>query len=184
MKYYKKLFIPEEATIRNKSLQFIKARPRIYHHQDPGSWYNFDFKQFIEACPEVLHAFDSYGLRCKFAAVIVMLKQEHLHLHVDYGSLHTLARINIPLCGCEGSRTNFYVGGNPVLYVNPVTGIKSYKMENSHECRLIDYVEMDQTAVIRTSVVHDVTLPGNFVPPRIMLTLSFDKDPVFLLDQH
>lgn len=47
---------------------------------------------------------------------------------------------------------------------------------------LLDEVEIDCVTVIRVNTAHTVFMPPKAPNPRITLTLSFDKDPTFLLD--
>ena len=44
-----------------------------------------------------------------------------------------------------------------------------------------DRVEVDQPTVLRVRAAHKVIMNAH-TPPRINLTLGFDKDPVYMLD--
>lgn len=178
MKYYKKIKIQFYEEIVLNSLNFIKLYPKIFYRQNiNASFYELNFINYIKQVPMINDAFLDFNLRCIKAAVYVMYNNTHTSIHKDGD--YPQARINIPLLNCKDSFTNFYSNCKLERWVNPDSGVISYRnlIQNYN---LIDKVEIDQPTVLRISQPHNVEMNENY-SPRICLTLTFDKDPVFLL---
>jgi hypothetical protein len=139
-----------------------------------------DLNEFKQYCPKLDLGFSRYNLNCTFAVAYIMYNNSHTSIHVDaysYGE----ARVNLPILNVTGTFTRFFSGGEFKEVVNPTTGIRAHKLSNLKNFRLEDKVEIDQPTVIRVNEPHDVIMDMKN-SPRITLTLGFDKDPVFLLE--
>jgi hypothetical protein len=53
--------------------------------------------------------------------------------------------------------------------------------KSANGLKMVDRVEITQATVIRVNEPHDVVMNSN-TEHRITLTLGFDRDPVFLLE--
>jgi hypothetical protein len=181
MQYYKELDIDHFDTIVEKSLEFIKSKSKIYERQLDGSWYNINISELLESVPEISLAFNKFNLVPVMAASYVMYDRRHTAIHVD--AYPSLTRINIPLLNCSGTYTTFYKNSQVKEFINPRTKIVSYRNVNT-DVELADRVELKKATVLRTNQAHSVDLPITNPVPRITLTLGFDRDPVFLLDDE
>jgi hypothetical protein len=183
MLYYKEIDIPHYDSIVQKSLEFIKSNEIVYFRKkSSASFYVLDVKSYLNAVPEVRLSFLKYNLICNFVAAYVMYNSMHTAIHTDEGTRK--ARINLPLLNCDNTFTNFYSGGELQEYINPDTGMISRQPLRINGVRLEATIEIKKATVVRISELHKVILPKKNPIPRITLSLGFDKDPVFLLDEN
>ena len=175
-RYYQKIEIDHLDTIRTKCLEYVKSHRDIYYQEPIGSYRNLNFNELTECCPELLTAFDRYNIKCTYAAAFVLYKNNGVFVHIDAGN--DQARINVPLENCKNTFTNFYQGGTPLEYVNPETGTTATRLVGA---TLVDKVEIDQATVIRIKAPHSITMDEEHAP-RVTLTMGFDRDPVFMLE--
>jgi len=178
--YYKKIEIDHLDTIKIKCLEYIKNQKEIYLQKPVGSFRFLNFQELTSFCPELLTAFNRYRLTCTYAIAFIMYSNSDIVPHIDDKDI-IQARINIPLENCKNTFTIFFEGGTPTLYVNHNTGV-STTLYKGPELRVVDKVEIDQPTVIRIKAPHSVQMDDAHAP-RVTLTLGFDRDPVFLLDE-
>lgn len=181
MKYYKEISIPNFDLIVKKCLVFVKSQPFIYFRKvETASYYNLDHSKLKLACPELVNAFSFYDLTINYSAVYIMYHPSHTQPHRD--AFHQQARINIPLMNCHGTYTTFYKGGITEPSIHSELGApREYVVGGDLE--ICDKVEIIKPTVLRISEVHDILMPENNPVPRINLSLGFEKDPVFLLEE-
>ena len=177
MKYYNKIELDNLDVIIDKCLGYVRLQEDIYLRRKSASFYWLDTAKLLDECPEINKSFSKFGLTCNYAAVYITYKKSDATIHVD--DYHHKARINIPLLNCKGSFTNFYSNVKFEKVFNEQTKIPHLRVTNT-DYKLEDRVEIDQPTVILTSEAHMVDM-NIAVPPRITLTLGFDKDPVFLI---
>ena len=175
--YYRKIKIDYLSEIITKCLSYVKTQEDIYFQKTVGAYRNLNFDELIDCCPELLTAFDRYNIKCTYAATFVTYQNLGIFPHRDGGN--DQARINIPLENCKNTFTEFYEGGQPHVYVNPLTKIIATRIVDA---RLVDQVEIDQATVIRVKAPHSVKMDEDHFP-RVTITIGFDRDPVFLLDE-
>lgn len=181
MKYYKKIDIDFYDEIVADALSYIKdQKPDIYYRRLNATYYVLDLAEFKKYCPKIDLGFARYNLVCTYAVAFVMYTTSHVGVHID-NYQNGDARINIPLLNTEGSYTRFFTGGVFKKTVNPETGIPASILKSIDDLKLVDKVEINSTTVIRVNEPHDILMNMNTVP-RITLTLGFDRDPVFLLE--
>jgi hypothetical protein len=181
MKYFKEIEIDHYDVVVQKSLDFIKSKPVIYHRLlGVASWFNLDIKEMLIPVPELNFAFSKFNLRPIMVSAYVMYDPKNTSIHTDF--YPSQARINIPLLNCAGTYTRFFTNVKTEKWINPDSGIPSFRAINDDYC-LAAEVEMKQATVLRTSTPHTVYMPKDNPVPRITLTIGFDKDPVFLLEK-
>lgn len=178
MQYYKKIEIPNLQGIIAKCLAYVKTQKEIYYQYPRGSFRHLNFEELISHCPELMTAFSHYNIKPIHAVAIVVYRNRDMFVHIDHHDLDMQARVNIPLQNCNNTYTEFYTGGEKEEYVNPLTGITASKIVNA---TLVDRVEVDKATVLRVTEPHTVRIDERFAP-RVTLSISFDKDPIFLLD--
>ena len=174
--YYQKIEIDYLDQIMTKCLAYVKTQEDIYFQKQVGAYRNLNFNELITACPELSTAFDRYDIKCTYSASFILYTTAGNFVHIDAGT--DQARINIPLENCQNTFTEFYEGGKSLSYTNSVTGTTATRIIGA---KLVDQVEIDQATVIRVKAAHSVRMDENHAP-RVTLTLGFDRDPVFLLD--
>jgi hypothetical protein len=179
MKYYTELDIDYFDVIVKKSLDFVKNKSEIYERRSNASWYDIKISELLEVVPEISLAFSKFNLTPVMAAIYVMYDRRHTAIHRD--AYPSLARINIPLLNCAGTYTNFYKNDIVKEFINPQTRVKSYRNVNAN-IQLVDRIELKKATVLRTNEPHTVELPMKNPVPRITLTIGFNRDPVFLLE--
>jgi hypothetical protein len=177
--YYRKIKIDYLSEIITKCLSYVKTQEDIYFQKTVGAYRNLNFDELIDCCPELLTAFDRYNIKCTYAATFVTYQNLGIFPHRDGGN--DQARINIPLENCKNTFTGFYKGGMPLSYVNKTTGTIATRFIGPG-ITLIDQVEIDQATVIRVKAPHSVKMDEDHFP-RVTITIGFDRDPVFLLDE-
>ena len=181
MKYYKKIEIDFYNEVVSDTLNYLKnKKPDIYNRKINATYYILDINDFKEFCPKLDLAFLRYGIVCDFAVAFVMKTNSDSPLNVDNYSKGD-ARINIPILNTKGTYTRFYTGGTFKEIVNPITKVPALRLKNIDGLKRVDSVEIDQATIIRVNEPHDILMDTNN-SPRITLTLGFDKDPVFLLE--
>lgn len=181
MKYYKKIEIDYYDDIVADTLSYLKnQKPDIYNRKIDATYYVLDLDEFKKFCPKLDLGFQKYEIVCNFAVAFVMNTNRDNSIHIDnypYGN----TRINIPILNTKGTITTFYTGGTFQEIINPITNIKHFKLTDIRTIRRADIVEINQPTVIRVNEPHSVHMDIKN-SPRITLTLGFDKDPIFLLE--
>jgi hypothetical protein len=179
MRYFRELELDNLDILIEKSLAHVKMLYDVYNGKQ--TWNMLDYPQLLVACPELETAFLKYGLICNYAAIIMISKSGYYPPpHVD-GKKFATARINLPLLNCKNTRTEFF--SNVQVRSSDVHGLSYYVAINT-DYVLEDYFELSKATVLRVKEPHRVTVPNNNPVPRIALTLGFDKDPIFLLDDN
>ena len=175
MLYYKYLEIDNFEIIQQKTLEYLKLN-NIFDQQK-FHWVQFD--DLIKFCPELHTAFDRYSIKPCGAAAIVS-KTKYLDIHID--SVPYKCRINIPIANCQGSKTLFFEGGEfDVMYTH--NGLPYFKLKPSSipTLKQVAEVEIIKPTVIRVHVPHRVITNLERIP-RVTLSIKFDVDPEFLLN--
>lgn len=181
MKYYKKIEIDYYEDIIADTLSYLKnQKPDIYNRTIDATYYALDLDEFKKFCPKLDLGFARYGIVCNYAVAFVMKHSSNVPIHIDNYALGD-ARINLPILNTKGTSTVYYTGGVFQEIVNPVTKITALRLKSVEGLKRVDSVEIDQATVIRVNEPHNIIMNLNNVP-RITLTLGFDKDPVFLLE--
>ena len=179
MKYYKEIDIDDFEIIVAKTLIYIKKYTSLTKVPVRYNWHQLTFDDFVLHIPELKTAFLKFGLTPNFVALYIVYNNKTTAIHKDAYS--NLARINLPILNSEGTYTNFYKNVVFQKYVHPVTGIPSYNVIND-DYELVDRVEIKKATLFRVLEAHKVDVPDGNPLPRITLTIGFDKDPVFLLE--
>lgn len=180
MKYYKKIEIDYYEDIITDAVEYLKnKKPDIYNRVEQTTYYSLDVPEFKQYCPKLDLGFARYGLTCNWVVAYVMKHNKHSPIHVD--GYHHSARINLPLVNCEGTITLFYSGGEfNKATLNDKTNIGAWLMSNISGLKIEDRVEIDSPTVVLVNQPHSVIMTEKI--PRITLSLGFDKDPAFLLE--
>ena len=176
MQYYKKIEMNNLEVVQKKTLEFLEGKELL-------GFQLIDWDSYIKHCPEVLTAFEMYGLFPTNAATITTYIQQHSSIHIDYmDDTMPKARVNIPIKNCLGSRTEFYKGGD-FQETTQWNGLKFYvlKDKNDSTCKKVDEFELDQATVFRAQEPH-IVITNLETVPRVSLSFFMNKDPIFLLD--
>jgi len=181
MKYYKKIDIDFYDEIIEDTLQYLKnQKPDVYNKSIMATYYILDLEEFKRYCPKLDLGFARYNLVCNFAVAFVMHSTNDVELHID-NYVNGEARINLPIINTKNTFTRFYTGGEFTFVRNPITNVASSRLTGFNNLKLVDQVEIDKATVILVNEPHNI-VKLNPAVPRITLTLGFDRDPVFLLE--
>jgi len=183
MQYYKKIEIDYFDEIVSDTLKYLKEqKPDIYNKTIEATFYVLDLNEFKKHCPKLNLGFARYDLICNYAVAFVMHKTTDVKIHIDnYNNKNMNARINIPILNTKNTFTRFFTGGEFTKITNPFTNVTALRLTGPKDLKYVDKVEIDKTTVIRVNEPHDIVKLNKEIP-RITLTLGFDKDPVFLLE--
>lgn len=178
-KYYKHLEVPYIEEITEKSLNFVKSIDEIYNRRlNNASYYILNFNKLLNCCPIILDAFSKLNMEPYFASIFIMYNNKHSPVHTDISPPY--AKVLIPLSNAHNTRTIFYESSDLVEWINPDSGVKSYKPGNNYSAR--DSIVIKGPWIMRTSVPHN-TIMDEKRTPRITMALEFKNDPVKMLDE-
>lgn len=163
--------------IQRTVLGFLQDLPRVFRRETGANLNKLIQQDLFNACPAVVNVLAPYGLTCTEAYAFVMYSQASCSIHSD--AIPHKARLNIPILNCEGTVTRFYECQKELQIVHGKGG----KALNYFDCKEVASVEVVQPTLLRVAMPHYVSLVPGQQLPRITLSLSFDKDPVFLLDE-
>lgn len=163
--------------IQRVVLEFLQDLPRVFRRETGANLNKLVHRDLISACPSVVDVMAPYGLRCTEAYAFVMYDQASCSIHSD--AIPHKARLNIPILNCAGTFTKFYECDRQIV-VPHFTGAR---VSNYFGCREVAEVEVVQPTLLNVSMPHYVCLKPGQQLPRITLSLGFDKDPVFLLEE-
>ncbi len=132
--------------------------------------------------PDFAKGIAKFGEIRQLAVLILEEKSTSLHIDPDYQQ-GVMARLNIPLLNCEGSRTVFF---NPDTmkqlryHVDQKSKTIVWDSNINHLLSPAAEIELIQPTILRTSSPHMVRCTTcNF--PRISLTISFKNDLIGFL---
>lgn len=181
MQYYKKIDIDFHDEIISDALLYIREQlPDIYARKINATYNILNLSELKKFCPNLDLGFARYNITCTFAVAFVMYKSGDASIHID-NYPHGAARINLPLLNTKGTLTKFFTGGTFKETINPLTNIKALNILSFANLKQVDSVEIDKATVIRVNEPHCISV-NILTVPRITLSLGFDKDPVFLLE--
>lgn len=164
-------------SVTSQILHHVQSKyPEIYNRQTELS-YNWLPNEIFKEYETALNAlFNHYSIKCVAAAMYITYNKKQGDIHCDNTDYD--ARINLPVLNCQGSFTEFYTVSKSIYYTNTKYTIKIPDKES--ENTLIEKLELKMPTVMRVNEFHAVNTGNNV--PRISLTLSFDRDPIFLLE--
>ena len=175
MKYYLELTnIPNWQRIQSIALEYLKNDAIIYERKRGLSFCKAP--DFCNANRTLINdCFKEFDLSVVSTAFYVTYNNDQGNLHSDNSNLQ--ARINIPILNCRNSYTEYYTVSKTRFYTNDRYTVKL--PEDDAIVELVDRVELTCPTVIRVNEFHKITLGD--LTPRISLTISFDRDPIYLL---
>jgi hypothetical protein len=176
MKTFKELDIENWEDIASQVLVYCQCNESIYNRENGLSLIPLPDDIFFKINPLIDYLFLPYSLTCTKAYVYVMHNEHEGALHCD-NSKHN-ARINFPIFNCNNTYTEFYSVDKSIYFTNSKYTIKL--PANDATVKLINRVEIKQPTVLNVNAYHKVILNSDN-RPRITLSLSFNRDPFFLL---
>lgn len=179
MRYYRRLAIANLEALTQKALNFVKERPNVFYRKQGINLIRLPIDEFKLACPEVQEFATPLGLTLTDALTFVLWHPSQCGIHRD--SWRHKARINIPLLNGKNTYTYFYDNVETIETRNAAGSVVVVAKDQSTPH--VDFVETTEPIVLRVQELHNVMLPYTSPVPRITLSLGFDVDPVFLLDE-
>jgi hypothetical protein len=137
-------------------------------------------QNILQKFPEIQKIFDPLNIHVDKLALIVYNSTWHNFIHIDDPEDST--RINFPILNCEKSQTNFYqLKQGRSMKTDPAGILSNVLYAESQDCVLVDSFCLDQATVLRTNVLHNVTLNPD-VSFRISLTAKFKENIDYFLE--
>jgi hypothetical protein len=197
MKYYREIELKNFEIIQEKSLIFINKLLETSLHMVVGHHKLRRKDILLQEIPELQDAFNAYNLTIATVAYYISTKPSINYLPADQplkNPAHTIknpihvdnyihqSRINIPILNTKGTFTRFFTNccvSKP--WLNPFTN-STFSLITNTDYIEVDAVELLKTTVLRVNEPHLVHIPEGIKLPRITLTIGFDRDPVYLLE--
>lgn len=178
MRYYRQLEIPKLDVLTRNALHFIRSKPDVFRRKQGINLMRLSLEEFSSKCPEAQEFATLLGLRITDVLTFVLWHPSQCGIHRD--SWRHKARINIPLLNGKGTYTYFHDNVDTIETRNAAGSI--VVVAKNQSTPHVAFVETVCPIVLRVQELHNVMLPYNNPVPRITLSLGFDIDPVFLLD--
>ncbi len=179
MRYYRCLDIKNLDLLTQNALEFVRARPQVFLRKMGINLMRLPKDDFNLRCPEAQEFASLLGLEITDVLTFVLWHPSQCGIHRD--SWRHKARINIPLLNGKNTYTYFYDDVETIETRNAAGSVVVVAKDQSTPH--VDFVETIQPIVLRVQELHNVMLPYNNPVPRITLSLGFNIDPVFLLEE-
>ena len=178
MLYFKEIDIDFYNEIVEKSIEYVLTQPFLTDKKQ-NSFFKLDLQSYFKHCPEALVSFTNLGLTPTMVAVYYTVEDSDSPIHIDYPVPDS--RINIPLLNCDSSATVFYE--SPVTQrVAQENGLNLYLCDPATAVE-VARITIKKATVIRVNKPHKVHMFKEGIP-RICLTVRFEQDPKFLLEDE
>jgi hypothetical protein len=178
VRYYRQLEIENLSALTQNALAFVRSKPNIFLRKQGINLMRLPLEEFNSKCPEAQAFASTFGLTITDALTFVLWHPSQCGIHRD--SWRHKARINIPLLNGRNTYTYFYDNVETIETRNAAGSVVVIAKDQSTPH--VDFVETTCPIVLRVQELHNVMLPYSNPVPRITLSLGFDTDPVFLLD--
>jgi len=178
MLYYRQLEVPNLQALTQNALNFVRSKSDIFRRKQGINLMRLPLDDFNAKCPEAQEFASSLGLRITDVLTFVLWHPSQCGIHRD--SWRHKARINFPLLNGKNTYTYFYDNVETIETRNAAgsTVVVAKDQSVPH----VAFVETTVPIVLRVQELHNVMLPYTNPVPRITLSLGFDRDPVFLLN--
>ncbi len=119
-------------------------------------------------------------------ALTIVNAKEDADLHID--ELPVTAKINIPILNTENTFNRWYeIPAELLAATQPVInefGKKYYTFKNVDysKLRLLGEIELLTPVVFNSQIAHNIVLGEDCRFPRIVLSCTFFKEPLYLLE--
>lgn len=174
MNYFKEIEISNFAKIKDRSKNYFSKWPSL-----PIGFTLLDKNKFLNFCPELLHGLTEANIIPKLIGVYITFNQTDSKVHIDYLNPNwNQCRLNIPVLNTEGSRTEFYSGGN-FKEVTQSNGLKYLESIDNSYIKETE-IELKNPTILRIQTPHRVNTNLKNTP-RICLTIFTEIDLVNFL---
>jgi hypothetical protein len=177
-----------QQTISEGVVEFLRTQTDLFDDLDSRSlWNKLDTRALVQAVPELVQYFQTYGLKLKEIAVTVCNSKKNATLHID--ELPVTAKINFPILNTKGSLNLWYnVPKELLAQVAPIInefGTAYYNLNtiNLGKCKKIAEVEVVKPVVFNSQIPHMVDISNCQAFPRLVLTCMFFNEPVDFLKE-
>jgi len=177
--YFKYLDFPEYTQdVQDRFVAYLKTAPDIYHRRLGVSLMLLGKERIEERFPEIRDLFKPYNLVPEKYMVFVVWKPTDCGIHAD--DWPQVARINLPVLNCQGTRTLFY-GDHEMITVDRPGGSKVH-LAKRQNLAPVEAANSNRPLLLKVQTLHKVDLPQHNPVPRITLSISFEVDPAYLFD--
>lgn len=198
MRYYREIELDQFEIIQQKLIEYSSKVLENKKINTIGYYSIRNYSLLLEEIPELVAAFAKYNLNIRSVAFYITNKPTVDYVpkeqpiknlaHTVKNPIHTdiyhhKARINIPVLNTRGTFTRFFTNCKLKPWKNPISGTEFELITNT------DYIEVDSVEILKTTVIrvqepHMVQLYEGLPLPRITITIGFDRDPVYLLEEN
>jgi hypothetical protein len=177
-----------QQTISDRVVTFLQTQTDLYSDLDSRSlWNKLDTLALVQAVPELVGYFKTFGLILKEVAVTVCNSNKNADLHIDEPPV--TAKINFPILNTAGSQNLWYDVPKELLdQVTPVInqfGFAYYNLNSIDisKCQPIGKVEITKPVVFNSQLPHMIDMSKCTEFPRLVLTCMFFNEPVDFLKE-
>lgn len=183
LRAYQPVDCPEQSTIQQKTLDFLKSQTQIFEQLDSLSlWNKQNTVDYVRAVPELVKWTQDLGLKLREVSVTVCNSNENVALHID--ELPVTAKINFPILNTEDTYNCWYkVPEDLLAQIKPVTNIfgnSYYNLEtiDLDQCELVGEYELLKPVVFNSQIPHMIRMQSAKKFPRLVLSCTFFKEPI------
>jgi len=177
-----------QKTISEGVFVFLQTQTDLFEDLYSRSlWNKLDTRALVRAVPELVHYFQTFGLKLKEVAVTVCNSKKNAGLHID--ELPVTAKINFPILNTKGSLNLWYsVPKELMSRVDPIInefGSAFYNLDSIdlNKCKKIAEVEINTPVVFNSQIPHMIDMSNCDQFPRLVLTCMFFNEPVDFLKE-
>lgn len=149
-------------------------------------WNKINTSDLVKCCPALIQYCQSLDLKIREVALTIVNAKQDADLHID--ELPVTAKINIPILNTENTFNRWYeIPADLLSATQPIInefGKKYYTFKNIDysKLRLLGEIELLTPVVFNSQIAHNIVLGADCLFPRIVLSCTFFKEPVYLLE--
>jgi len=149
-------------------------------------WNKINTSDLVRSCPALIQYCQSLDLKIREVALTIVNAKEDADLHID--ELPVTAKINIPILNTENTFNRWYeIPAELLAATQPVInefGKKYYTFKNVDYSKLtlLGEIELLTPVVFNSQIAHNIVLGKDCRFPRIVLSCTFFKEPLYLLE--
>lgn len=185
MKPYHLLVCHSLSQIQQQVLLWIQSKNSAVLNSN-SLWNKINTSNLVKSCPALMQYCRSLNLKIRDVALTIVNEKEDVDLHID--ELPVTAKINIPILNTENTFNRWYEIPAELLYsTQPIInefGKKYYTFKNVDysKLRLLGEIELLTPVVFNSQIAHNIVLGKDCRFPRIVLSCTFFKEPLYLLE--
>lgn len=178
---FKYISVGNQQLISDKLYNYVVQHTDILEKELP--WNTLNHNHVLDFVPELAQEL-SKVIDAKIIRVVIVHRKPQFQgsVHVDGGGL---TRVLWPVKNCTGSYTKFFdLNGNKFIEKTGSEGEKFSAIEDIYPLQEISAVELVKPIIFNSGIPHGVYTNPAYTEPRLSVTIAFDKDLKYLLDNE